>query len=80
MEQLPPQFFRAAGAGFRPWRAARLRTRPTRHHRCSTRFNAVEAWSEGREMMLGFAVIAVAAGSFLLALRLSRRTLLPVAR
>lgn len=31
-------------------------------------------------MMLGFAVIAVAAGSFLLALRLSRRTLLPVAR
>ncbi len=34
---------------------------------------AVDAWSEGRELMLGFAVIAVVAGSFLFALRLSRR-------
>ncbi len=33
---------------------------------------AVDAWSEGREMLLGLAVIAVVAGSFLLALRLSR--------
>jgi high-affinity nickel-transport protein len=38
---------------------------------------AANAWSDGREMMLGFVVIGVVAGSFLLALRLSRRTLLP---
>lgn len=38
---------------------------------------AVDAWSEGREMMLGLFVIAVVAGSFLLALRLSRRAPLP---
>jgi high-affinity nickel-transport protein len=38
---------------------------------------AADAWSDGREMMLGFVVIGVVAGSFLLALRLSRRTLLP---
>jgi high-affinity nickel-transport protein len=38
---------------------------------------AANAWSDGREMMLGFVVIGVVTGSFLLALRLSRRTLLP---
>lgn len=39
---------------------------------------AVDAWSDGREMMLGFCVIAVIAASYLLALRLSRRAPLPV--
>jgi high-affinity nickel-transport protein len=35
---------------------------------------AVAAWSEGREIAFGAAVVAVIAGSFLVALMLARRT------
>lgn len=36
---------------------------------------AIDAWSEGKELAFGFALVAIVAGSFLFALRLTRRPL-----
>jgi len=36
---------------------------------------AVEAWSDGKELTFGFALVCIIAASFLLALRLARRPL-----